>query len=254
MKPKYFDSAFQIWKGIAGSITEKKLDFNLDVHKHVLDIFQIGPYYYYIFNIKQVKFEYINPEMANILGYPISQISVPLVVNSIHPDDQSYFLNFENKVGEFFAGLTPEQIPNYKVSYDYRIRKSNNEYIRILQQSLAVDFDEKGQLLRALGIHTDITHLKPSGKPVLSFIGLNGEPSYYNIDVKEIFKTPNSFISTRERDVLAMLTKGLSSQQIADALFISKQTVDTHRKNLLSKLGCSNTAELISKVMHEGWI
>ena len=52
-------------------------------------------------------------------------------------------------------------------------------------------------------------------------------------------------LSKRELQVLQGICKGLSNQEIADTLFISKRTVDKHRSNLLSKTNSKNTAELI---------
>ena len=52
-------------------------------------------------------------------------------------------------------------------------------------------------------------------------------------------------LSSRELEVLLEICKGLSNQQIADKLFISKRTVDKHRANILAKTGCPNTANLV---------
>jgi len=52
-------------------------------------------------------------------------------------------------------------------------------------------------------------------------------------------------LSRREKEILLKICEGLSNQEIADALFISKRTVDKHRANLLSKTGSKNTASLI---------
>ena len=49
----------------------------------------------------------------------------------------------------------------------------------------------------------------------------------------------------RELEILRLLSKGLSTVEIAEKLFISKKTVDSHRQNLLHKLYVKNTAELI---------
>lgn len=52
-------------------------------------------------------------------------------------------------------------------------------------------------------------------------------------------------LSEREAEVLLGICKGLSNQEIADELFISKRTVDKHRANILDKTGCRNTANLV---------
>lgn len=52
-------------------------------------------------------------------------------------------------------------------------------------------------------------------------------------------------LSKREKEILLKICEGLSNQEIADTLFISKRTVDKHRANLLGKTNSKNTASLI---------
>ena len=52
-------------------------------------------------------------------------------------------------------------------------------------------------------------------------------------------------ISGREKEVLQLIADGLTNPQIAEKLFISMHTVDSHRKNLLTKFAVKNTASLI---------
>lgn len=52
-------------------------------------------------------------------------------------------------------------------------------------------------------------------------------------------------LSVREIEILVEVCRGLSNQEIADKLFISKRTVDKHRANILDKTGCKNTANLV---------
>ena len=52
-------------------------------------------------------------------------------------------------------------------------------------------------------------------------------------------------LSKREKEILLKICEGLSNQEIAETLFISKRTVDKHRANLLGKTNSKNTASLI---------
>ena len=56
-------------------------------------------------------------------------------------------------------------------------------------------------------------------------------------------------LSEREIDIVALLLEGKSSQDIAELLFISRHTVDTHRRNILEKTGTKSTSELTS-ILH----
>ncbi len=61
-------------------------------------------------------------------------------------------------------------------------------------------------------------------------------------------------VSPREKEVLELLSQGLTDQKIAEQLFISFHTVKTHRKNLLLKFDAKNGAELIKKALEKGHI
>ncbi len=61
-------------------------------------------------------------------------------------------------------------------------------------------------------------------------------------------------LSDREKEVLELLSQGLTDPQIGEKLFISFHTAKTHRKNLLSKLDAKNSAELIKKALEKGLI
>jgi DNA-binding NarL/FixJ family response regulator len=61
----------------------------------------------------------------------------------------------------------------------------------------------------------------------------------------EAASDPYDTLTSREREVLQLTAEGLSSTHIAARLFISSRTVETHRVNLMRKLGLHNQAEMI---------
>jgi two-component system, NarL family, response regulator NreC len=54
-------------------------------------------------------------------------------------------------------------------------------------------------------------------------------------------------LSNKETEVLGLISKGLTTNEIAAKLFVSSRTIETHRSNILKKLEVKNTAELIKK-------
>ena len=61
-------------------------------------------------------------------------------------------------------------------------------------------------------------------------------------------------ISPREIEVLKLIAQEYSNSEIAERLFISIRTVDTHRRNLLEKLGAKNTAGLVRFAIKKGLV
>lgn len=65
---------------------------------------------------------------------------------------------------------------------------------------------------------------------------------------------PYDTLTEREREVLVMLGRGSTYQEVADALFISTRTVEFHRSNLARKLGLTNRSELTRFAVRRGLI
>ena len=258
MEKLQYDEMKKTWYQIA-RYQEKPMDvnFELEIHKKLLDIFQVGDYYYYIFNPATATFEYVSENVKNIMKVKNPEdFSPQYVFENMHPDDQNRFLAHEQKVLDFFSGLTPEQVLKYKVSYDYRMKTMEGDYKWILMQTVTIQTDENGAVVRVIGVQTDISHLKTNNQPSgLSFIGLDGEKSYYNVKVDNIINLHSSEesiqLTKREKEVLRYIVEGKTSAQIASALFISKHTVDSHRKKILQKNNCTTSIELITKVVNE---
>ena len=58
----------------------------------------------------------------------------------------------------------------------------------------------------------------------------------------------------RELTIIKLISNGLNSKEIADKLFISKNTVDTHRRKLLKKYSAKGTSELVTLFINQKWI
>tara|TARA_B100000989_G_scaffold66065_1_gene45937 strand:- start:146 stop:784 length:639 start_codon:yes stop_codon:yes gene_type:complete len=68
---------------------------------------------------------------------------------------------------------------------------------------------------------------------------------------KLVYEVP---LSEREKEILKLIAGDLSNQEIADRLFISTRTVETHKGNLLQKTGCKNVAGLVMYGVNRGII
>lgn len=79
---------------------------------------------------------------------------------------------------------------------------------------------------------------------------------YFNAEISQLMVGNMSLegddpqqLSERELQVLHLVSDGKTTKEIADQLFVSSRTVETHRVNMMKKLGVQNTAELIKKAV-----
>ncbi len=70
-----------------------------------------------------------------------------------------------------------------------------------------------------------------------------------NIDIHDIdvdgFTCEAVILTERETEIIKLIAEGLTNGQIAELLFLSTHTINTHRKNIMSKLGVRNTAGIV---------
>ena len=255
-----------IWKSHRNYLAKRSVEMKtINVVDYMANIFCPGPYYYYIIDSPTLTLDLVSDSVGALLGIEPDDFSLEKLVNAMHPDDLDFFMRCEDVVAYFLKNcIPPEQMVNYKIIYCLRERIFDGSYRLFLMQTLTLKTTEEGALLKVFGAHTDITHITSVNNHRLSLIGLNGLPSYLELDVFddylfEDFVPYNYQVSElsftkRELQVIQWLAKGLSTGAIAVELSISVQTVFTHRKNILRKSGVKNTSELIAMCIRKGYI
>lgn len=64
---------------------------------------------------------------------------------------------------------------------------------------------------------------------------------------KEKMQFSTASVGKREKEIIVLISKGLTTDEIAEKLFISRSTVETHRRNIFTKLQVNNIAEMVKK-------
>ena len=146
-----------------------------------------------------------------------------------------------------------EKMLDYKISYSFRFKIENGEYALFNHQSIMLSLDDNGGLGKSLNIHTRIDHLSNFNTYKVSLLGLNGQPSFMNLN-PEVEKQDIKEFSKREVDIIKLISSGLNSDEIAEKLSISSLTVKKHRNNIMKKSDSKNTAQLIKDCILQGLI
>jgi len=91
-------------------------------------------------------------------------------------------------------------------------------------------------------------------KPYLSSQVIGTVMEDYATDLKSDKSSVFSLLSSREREILQLVAEGLTSEDIANHLFISKKTVSSHRRQIMKKLDLKSVAELTRYAISEGLV
>jgi len=129
--------------------------------------------------------------------------------------------------------------------------KTDFPHIKIIGMST---FNERSYITQMIQNGADGYLVKNAGKEEIEkcLLAVEDGKMYLSVDVnlntaerKELSEIP--VLSSREKEVLELIAEGFTNQQIAEKIFISPHTVDSHRKSLMTKLNASNTAVLIKQ-------
>lgn len=112
-------------------------------------------------------------------------------------------------------------------------------------QGYVLKINGKDELLRAITeVWEGRRYLDPKVIDILLTPSRQGAPASRN--------SQPGLLTQRERELLDRLAKGHTSEVIAAELFISVNTVDTHRKNIISKLGAKNITDAVRIALSKG--
>lgn len=110
--------------------------------------------------------------------------------------------------------------------------------------------------MKAIGALGYVTKNSPADELIKAIIEVYHDRPYYCQQVQNLIETEQeittekninaSALTSREIEIIRLIEKGFTSKQIADKLFLSLKTIDTHRHNIFKKLGVKNASSLIA--------
>ncbi len=200
----------------------------------------------YVFNWNEDSISY-QRGIEELLGYNQEEFTRDLVTSYFHPDEFEMINRLIMGSVSYVTGEPVEQT-DFVTILACRIRKKNGEYIKILRQSILFELSGD-RMISNYSILSDISFLDTRDKVEWRIEANEKVKTEINKHINQAF---SNFFSKREIEILEHLKIGSSSQEIADLLFISKNTVDTHRRNMLRKAGCINTTELVTFARDKG--
>lgn len=251
-------------KEISTHIREERAFEGKEQFKRIAALFTPGKFYYWIMNFANLEMEYVSEGSQLMLGIPPQELTAAGFLSLLSPKEFEAMSRKESMVVDFLKNhLRPDELTEYKIVYLIQITDRSGQARTILHQATTLTVDESGSIEHVISAHTDVSHLRLTNHHEVSFIHLGNGRSYYNIpSEKGKFEIPSDasgekmalqrLLTKRELEVLKALAAGLSTKQIAEKLFISPHTVQTHHKNMLAKTGHHKITDLIIRALLEG--
>lgn len=203
---------------------------------------ETGYGYSCIFNWSEMRYTYVGCSIKKVLGYEkelfLTQ-GFEFSVRIIHPHDFERLKSIYEVIFNYYYRTPAEERARLRFSYNFRVKKADNSYINLLRQSTFIDFTDDGkptlEQINSIDISgfnytNDITlvvhRLSPGGTFVLCY--------------EFTFSKEQTALSERERQVMELIGKGFTTKEIALKLYLSMETVKSHRKKIIAKTGASN--------------
>lgn len=201
----------------------------------------------YVINYNEKGFDYVSDNPLFLCGNTaeeVKKMGYEFYMKHVPEDDLKLLLKINTLGFEFYESLAIEERKNYTLSYDFHLINNNGEKTLINQKITPLFLTEKGELWKAICL-VSLSSEDTSGH---IRVYKKRDNKVYNYDLDGDFwkETTNIELTSREKEMIQLSTRGYTINEIADALFISPDTIKFHRKKLFEKLSVANISEAIA--------
>ncbi|MFD2034291.1 helix-turn-helix transcriptional regulator [Belliella marina] len=200
------------------------------------------------FDYRDLSLAFFTDNVEDIMGYPNSFFrnkGMEAVLTMLHPEDVPELAKFQKIVLDLLQGLKREEMETFEFTYTVRWVHYRTKEIKWFASKVRPYLIDKNKNV-VFDLHIVVHLVNP---PQVN--NFDWSYSYTSQDGDKIHaskRDPNRVnfkLTKKEREISNMILEGKNSQEIATKLNISKNTVNTHRKNIFKKLKAKNTAELM---------
>jgi hypothetical protein len=179
--------------------------------------------------VSHPKIRYHSESCEHILGHShkkLTQMSLPEFYELVHPED----LTALQQCYAFVGAQKSDDPEKQRYSIYYRIRTSAGVYVAIRNDQLAIRIGKSYLYL-------------------LTYNSIAAEEKFYHVKLDHYQKINGSFVKIDSyNDIVTLVKKGFSNQEIADKLGISIYTVKNHKQMLFRKISVKSSIEMVNYV------
>jgi DNA-binding CsgD family transcriptional regulator len=262
-KATTYEKYLQIVSGSSGiKISKEESGIITDRFRSAHDIPSNYAPIIYILDYTSKKYLYVDEACYNIFGYKGSYFmegGLEFYTNKLHPLD---FEILNNKIFpvnfDFIKQVPAAEYPDYIFSYNHRAQNVRGEYVKVLQRHSFIPGQDNEFPAGVIGVIFNLSHFKADisiTHTIEKTVSCNGSIVNELIFKKTYLVYDSSIqqkLSERELEILKYMADGFNSKQIAGNLNLSINTINNHRKNMLKKMDCKTSSQLLKKIINDG--
>jgi DNA-binding CsgD family transcriptional regulator len=204
-------------------------------------------------------YEYISDGVRSHLGYDLRNHTnaemTDFMISIIKDDHRDFMINslFPIVLNYFKNHSTRATGTDYRFTLCLQLKNIHGAYVWYLIDTALIEVDNSGFPIRGLVTCTNIDQVKRD-ECIYYHISKKNSSNIYEVVLEGTADNRISELNltAREIQIINLISQGHTNQEIADKLYISLNTVQTHRKNIMKKTKCSGTAELTNFAFARG--
>jgi DNA-binding CsgD family transcriptional regulator len=230
-------------KGFAG------IDPDDPLMKEAQEIMEKDDQFFYFGDLILFKILYTSERSLDMLGVQPVELSPLKFYQALHPDELQRNVLYKNVLMKTAHNLFLAEKGHVLLSTNFQVKNAKGKYINVLSQFFVYYSEVPYKSVFVFKVHTNIDWYKKHKSGFHYYLG--EDMSNFRYPDIELLQITNGF-SKREFEILQLIEKGYSSEQVAEKLFLSQLTIKTHRRNIIHKSGKTNITELIFELKEHG--
>ena len=227
------------------------LDIKADhpIMQRLEQVMEENDQFFSLADLGKMQFVYNSKRSQEMMGITPEEFHPGHFLDATHPDDFERFGLARSLVykieREIFSTLKGSKV----LSTNFLMKNPAGGYTNLLFQCYIFYSPVPRKVVYDLQLYTNIDSFNLKKNSFHYYLG--NDLSLFRFPDDDLLNIGPAF-SLREIEIIKLIESGLASKQIADKLFLSVHTVNTHRRNILEKCGKDNVSNLIYELKEQG--
>ncbi len=205
--------------------------------------------FFYIGDLLLMKVLFTSSGSLDIIGVDPDHLDLSSFMIRVHPEDLKRYSLARAQVIKSGYELLIKRSGTTLLSSHFMHRNASGNYFNLLFQAFSFYTEVPAKTIYMMLLLTDLSSFNIDKHRYHYYTG--DDPAMFRYPDEDLLTTGHIF-SEREFEIIKLISEGMDSEQIANKLFLSVNTVNTHRRNILKKTKKSTTHDLVIELQERG--